>query len=792
MGLSCFKDRTGLPAQPHSEDTERQLAALSRQETELTEKQARYLALAAQLEQHKARVSSARDDLTEALAHAETLKSAVKELHVRLEKCEAAARRRKDAHEEAVRLSASLRNSEVESQLQSDLGALQADTHHTASELEAKKVELDSLQQRLRETEKAVTVLEKLEVELEHQLGEEASKHEQARRKAYLRGMFLLLVRRMQVRSLKSLLRWREQARQRDQLRQRLLKLAWPACPDMHSLETLCAALPTNSLIEEARGEVLSISEESEKTYESYKELYSGTEEDVRKAALMSVCSAKALSLKTLNESLIAATRQTEEAKSVWSEQHPPITQALEAASQGSSRAVKELTGLSLHQLDAVTRSQVSRSLEAAQTEQMVCSQAQEKLSRLESVLANLPLAQVHALQVEVGQYQTTAQLPSLKLRTKEEVSNQQILESLETQVIEEPQVAQPSKPEVAVEEEFSEEVLAVSAPAEELLAADPEETTSAVPPEPAKLPSDMSFEARDSVLACPTLKVLQLRSLSDLRMLSSTELFDTLQTLLKSLAPGTALWESVLNHFVRTYSREIAVQRMAEIAASLRSLDAPVYLEVLLSALGLSLRQPLPLIEAYGLVMAAAALEGQAEDIHTGGEIQLVEAVRTARKLLQTDSTAVQEALARLKPESMEPSSYMNFLLCARLKEIKKDSAQLFKLISSEGGKLTCADLVAGVQNKLELWASAELISALFSHIDKSGSNTISRVDFLREITFKTYMPLEKQLTTTRLRFLQVISPLLRPPTQLSVEHLEEATKAWLLELEGQTLLVS
>lgn len=787
MGLSCFRDRAGLPAQPHNEDTERQLAALSRQEAELSEKQSRYLALATQLEQHKVQVSAARDNLAEALSQADIFQSALKELHVRLEKCEAAARRRKDAHEEAVKLSDSLTNSEVESQLQSDLGTLQADTQHTASELEGKKLELDSLQQRVRETEKAVTILEKLEVELEHQLGEEASKHEQARRKAYLRGMLLLLLRRTQVRSLKSLLRWQEQARKRTVQRQRLLKLTWPPCPDLHSLETL--SLPTENFLEDASREMVSISGESETMYESDKEQYSDTDEELRKAALMSVCSRRILSLQTLSESLIAATRQIEEAKCVWTEKQPLITLALAEALEGSSRAVKELTALSLLELDAVTKNQALHLLDAAQAERTACVQTQEKLSRLESVLANLPLAQAYALQAKVEQYQTIANLPPLQLRTKEEVSRQQSLELTETQVVEEPQAAQPSKQEIAVEEDI--ESIQISAPAEELLAANLDLTESAVLPEPARLPADFSSEARDTVLACPTLKVLQLCPLSDIRVLPPSELFETLQTILKSLTPGTALWESVLDHFVRTYSRENAIQRMAELAASLRYLDSPVYLEILLSALGLSLRQPLPLAEAYGLVAAAAVLEVPAADGQTGGEIPLVEAVRTARKLLQMDSAAVQEVLARLKPESMEPSSYMNFLLCARLKEVKKDSAQLFKLICSDSGKLTCSELIAGVQNKLELWASADLISALHSHIDKSGSGTVSRIEFLREITFKTYMPLEKQLTITRLRFLQVTGPLLRPPAQLSVEHLADQTKAWLLELAAQELVV-
>lgn len=779
MGLSCFKDKTGLPALPQSEDTERQLSALSRQETELTEKQSRYLTLISQLEDHKTRVFGARKDLTEALSESDIFKSTLKELHARLKECEAAAIQRKDALEEATRLSESLRDVETERQLQSDLSALQADTQHTVRELEAKKLEQDRLQQQLRETEKAVSLLEKLEVELEHQLGEEASKHEQARRKAYLRGLFLLLLRRVQVRSLNSLLRWKEMAHRRTLFGKSLLGMVWPACPDLQSLQTLCSAFPSSEVLEEARGMLLNITEETERTYESYKDQYAGNEEELREAALRSICHAKIQSLQTFRDIFSAAANQSEAIKAYQSNQRSAIAQTLTEALQGSSHAVGKLSALSSDQLDAGLRRQALCLLEAAKSEQTACLQAQAELSRLDAVLADLPLDQLSGLLSQVEKCQAAAALP-LELQPKEVPST---LESSDIQLGEEAQQIG--------QEEITTEVSEASAPIEELLAAAPDVPESTFLPESAILPSDISSEARDSVLFSPTLKVLQLFPLSDLRILPVPELLAAFQCLLKSLSPETAVWECVLDYFVCTYGRADAAKYMTQMVGSVSALENPVYLEILLSALGLSLRHPLPSTQAYGLIAAATALEGQADDVHTGGCIPLIDAFKVAAKLFQTDPTAGQEVLAGLQPESMEAHSYLNFILCAKLKEVKKDSMQLFKAIQNNG-KVTCAELVAGLQDKLQLWASAQQISAFFSHIDSSGSGSIGRVEFGKEVTFKTYMPLEKQLTTTRLRFLQVVSPLLHPPAQLNTKKLAEETQAWLMELEGQRLIVS
>lgn len=807
MGLRCFKDKSAS-VEPTIEDSERQFDLLSTQETELTEKQSRYLTLVAQLEEEKARVVAARKDLAEALSEHEIFKSTLKELHTRLRESEEANSQRKDLEPNSTS-SDSVREAET---FQQELSALQGDIQRAAEELAAKQRELEQQQRLLRETEKAVALLEKLERELEHQLNEEAFKHQQARKTAYLRGLFLLLVRKMQFRSQKMLLRWHIQARRRAILNKQVMSITWPSCPDIQSLKAVCVPMPAHDLPKRVKSTLGQIDEEMRKMYESWQQMYIGTEEEIRHAALISACQTKAQDLNSLKEELENAVDKTNEIRSIWNVQSPATSQALSDSLQGSNRALQELNSLNIDQLDTHLKTQVTHLLATAQETQVNCQAVKAELDGLAEavtpLLGDLFLAELNDSYAQVTQYKVFSELTFPQLNavsiTPNELSQLSVSQNAEeSQITQESIVFQEESEEVAVIEETS----VAAAPEEVPLAASTEEVQEieASPgllepevasqkedsPIPVILPSELSPQEKESLLNCPTLKVLQLQPLSAIRIMPISELLSVLQVLIKSVSPGGFLWESVLNFFVLQSGRHNAAGEITELASNLSRFDEQPYIHLLASSLGLSLLHPTPLSQAYGAVVAASALEGKIEDAGTGGQVALIDAVKAVRKLFKDIPGIGQEALLRLKPDSLNDLRYLNFLLCARLKEIKKDSIQLFKAIDSDNsGKLTCEELVSGLHNKLDLWVSADYISTLFTSIDKDGSGSISRIEFAREITFKTYLPLEKTLSITRLQFVEAAGPLLRPLEQTEVELAAE-TKAWLGELAEKSLVV-
>ena len=788
MGLHCFKDKSGS-AEPISEDSER-FDLLHRQETELTEKQSRYLALVAQLEEEKAKVAAGRKDLAEALSEHEIFKSTLKELHTRLRECEEASSQRKDLEPTPTS------SDSVTEAFQQELAAVQEQTQRVAEELAGKQRDLEQQHRLLRETEKTVTLLEKLERELEHQLEEEAFKHQLARKTAYLRGLFLLLVRKAQFRSMKMLLRWHMQARRRTVLSKQVMGIAWPSCPDLELLKAGCVPVPAFDLPDQVKSVLMRIEEETGEMYESWRQMYGGTEEEIRHAALISTCQAKAQDLDRLKAALENAIHKITEIKSIWNLQSASSSQALSDSLQGSKLALHELNSLSMHQLDAQLQAKTAHLLAAAQETQASCQAAKAEFDSLTAVVA--PFLEdifFDALNDSFAQI--------VKYKAIAELTSPQLIQLSDSRVVEESVVFEEESGEMAVVEE----TYVAAAPEEVPLAASTEEVqviesspglsepevASQVEdsPVPIVLPSDLSPEDRESLLNCPTLKVLQLQPLSDIRILPISELLAALQALLKSVSAGGFRWESVLDYFVRRSGSHNAPGEIAELASNLSRFEEQPFIHLLATSLGLSLLHPTPFSQAYGPVVAAAALEGQAEDAGTGGKVALIETVKAVRRLFKDAPGAGQEALLRLKPDTLSDLPYLNFLLCARLKEIKKDSIQLFKAIDSDNsGKLTCEELVSGLHSKLDLWASADFISSLFRHIDKDGSGSISRIEFAREITFKTYLPLEKTLTITRLQFVEAAGPLLRP-TEPGLGELAAETRAWLGELAGRRLVV-
>lgn len=806
MGLHCFKDKSGLSAEPASEDSERQLDVLSRQETELTEKQSRYLALVAQLEEEKARVAAARKDLTEALSEHEIFKSTLKELNNRLRECEDAAPPRKEI--EPVVDSSDTLNQE--------LCAIQEETQRTAAELESKQKELEQYQRHLRETEKTVVMLEKLERELEHQLSEEAFKYQETRKTAYLRGLFLLLVRKAKFRSMKMLLRWHIQARRHSAWRNHVLGITLPLCPDLQPLRIVCESVLLYDLVDETQSVLMRIAGETEEINEDWQQMYIDTKEDIQQAALISACQRKSQDLERLSTTLTAAMRNIEVVRPIWNTQSVTISQAISESIQGSNSALHELGSVNVDLVDAQVRVKIEELLKTAKETRIACQTAQIGLNRmsenLASVLGDQYFTRLNDLLIQIQKYKVIAELPAPRLQSKETVPFSQIQPS-GPQIVEEPQAYhefetfEEESGEATVVEESN---VASAAPEEIPVAAYPEEPVASeavtgllepemasqmedasISPELVVLPEGLSPDDRDSILACPTLKILQTQPISDIRILPISELLAALQALLKSLSPTPSLWDSVVDYFVRQYGRKNAVGELTDLAANLNGYEEEPYVKLLAGALGLSLHHPTPLSQAYGRVVAAAILDGHLENANDGGQIPFIEAVKAVRKLFQSEPRAGQEVLMKLKPDALNDLSYLNFILCARLKEIKKDSIQLFKVIDTDNsGKLTCDELIAGIQNKLDIWMSADYIAALFAYIDKDGSGSISRLEFAKEVTFKTYMPLEKDLTISRLRFIETVGPFLHPTAQ-GLGELAGETKAWLEELAERALVI-
>ena len=806
MGLHCFKDKSGLSAEPASEDSERQLDVLSKQETELTEKQSRYLALVAQLEEEKARVAAARKDLAEALSEHEIFKSTLKELNNRLRECEEAAPPRKEI--EPVVDSSDALNQE--------LCAIQEETQRTAAELESKQKELEQYQRHLRETEKTVVMLEKLERELEHQLSEEAFKYQENRKIAYMRGLFLLLLRKVRFRSMKMLLRWHIQARRHSAWRNHVLGIALPSCPDLQPLKIVCESVLFYGLVDETQSVLMRIAGETEEINDDWQHKYTDTKEDIQQAALISACQSKSQDLERLSTALTAAMKNIELVRPIWQSQSTTISQAISESTQSSNITLHELASVNIDLLDATVRGKIEELLRTAKETRIACQTAQIELNRMSenlgSVLSEQYCARLNDLLIQIQKYTVISELPAARLQSKE-TAQFSLIQSSDPQIVQTPE----ANYEIETFEEESGEATVVeesnvasAAPEEMPVAAYPEEVVASeankgllepemaaqmedpsIPPELVVLPADLSPDDRDSILACPTLKLLQLQPISDIRILPISELLSALQALLKSLPPTASLWGSVLDYFVQRHGRTNAIGELTDLAANLNGYEEQPYVKLLAGALGLSLHYPTPLSQAYGRVIAAAALEGHLENANDGGQVPFIDAVKAVRKLFQSEPGAGQEVLMRLKPDSLNDLSYLKFILCARLKETKKDSLQLFKAIDTDSsGKLACNELISGIQNELNVWMSADYIAALFTSIDKDGSGSISRLEFAKELTFKTYMPLEKDLRISRLRFIKIVSPFLHPAAQESGELAGE-TKAWLEELSERALVL-
>ena len=764
MGQNSTKEKS-TPAQPPSEETERQLAALSRQEAELSEKQSRYQSLLSQLEEDKAKVAAARKALSEALSQKEASQTTLQQLHARLQDCEAAASRRKVALEELTHLSKSLQEATTESQLQSQLEALQSEMQQLTTQLDSKTLDFEQEQSRLKDTEKTVSLLEKLEEELEHQLGEEASKHEHARKKAYLRGLFLLMLRKAQIRSLKTLHLWRKQAHQRASLGKWLGELAWAPCPDLESLKSLLAAVPSSDVVSQSQSLLTTIEQESQQVSLTWKDIYTATDQEVVQAALISACSQKQQQLETLLEALGTTAEQVQTTRQLWQTERTKTQEALELALQGSAQVLRQLQALPTNTVDGTLKHTITLLTENATAALAACQHTQLELRALEehfhSVTKDWPET-VADLRTQLLSYQSTGRLTPPQLQSRS-APQDEIAESVEVSTAEEPQVATAPEEEMAVQ-------------------------TPAVP-----LPPALSAEDRESLLASPTLKALQFPQSQPLSVVPTPELLLGLENMLKLFtSPTRSIWETVLEYFTSLHGRDSSLRHLAEFAFSLQHLENLPYVNLLTSALGLSLQRPVPLSQAYGQVMLAAALEGRIEDTATGGEVPLVSVIKAVRRLFESSPEAGREALARLKPASMEDHRYMNFVLCVRLKEVKKESMQLFKVMDTENtGKLTCPELVTGLLGKLEMWVSADLVSTLFSHIDKNGTGSITRIEFAREVSFATYLPLEKELTVNRLHCMELLSGLIPLTSTTTTESLSSDTRA-LLQTLADTQLVT
>ena len=777
MGQSCCKDQADQPA-PTSVESERRLDVLARQETELTEKQSRYLALVSQLEEEKAKVAAARKDLTEALSENEIFKSTLKELHTRLRESESAANQRKDALEGASRPSVPPSDSETETQLQAELSALQTQTQLLLSELQDKKAHLELQQLRLRDAEKTVALLEKLELELEHQLAEEASKHEQARKKAYLRGLFLIALRKVQGKRLQYLFLWRKQTKNRTRIKTLLQELKWTACPELEPLRRLLSLVPSSEIAVKTRAILEEITFDSGKLSASWKDCYEGSEEELSQAALISVCISRQQDIQEALEALESTVSQGEEVAASWKEEKTNLHAKLDSVATDTNSVLERLRSVPVEILDSALQRTVTELSERVTAAQTSCVQTQVQLSGLEnelhSALAALALPSLADLRNQLKTYRDTAMLPSPQLQTR--ISTQEeVTESAEISNIEEPQVA--ALPEETLEEAATDFV---------------ETTVASEALESVRLPADLSPEDRESVLTCPTLIALQLLPTADILILPVQDVLSTLENLLKVFASPTAvLWDSVLDYFVRVHGQANSPRLLSEFASNIQSFDEHSYVSLLASALGLSLQRPVPISLAYGRVVVAAALGGHIDNPETGGELPLIDVIKLTRRLFQGAPEAGKEALTRLKPESLETHSYMNFLLCARLSELGKDSLQLFKSIDSEAkGNITCPELLTGILDKLDLWVHADQLSSLMSHIDQDNSGTISRLEFAREVTLKTYYRLVEELKVTRSRCVELLSGLV-PRQVRSVSELHSETGTWLEALAAHRLAV-
>lgn len=816
MGGSCFhgSPQRGdlLPADSQGEISERQEAS-RRQEREISEKRSQYAALQTALDEERKKGAAARLALRETLAESEEFKGKVKDLSANLKTLELEVSQLEGNRGENDRLKATIQQlavAENSTVTDTDLARLQTQiltylaqipTHE--SEFDLFKGEIDLCQQRLRESEASISLLERSEMDREQALGGVVSLQEAGRRRDRLRVLCWLSVRKLQAVKLKYVTVWRHQTwterqrgRQTEEIDREIGEIEREitgiemvdvgSCGDLigkmrglegenRELEARAGAVfaPLAKLTAEMTNLLSAVGERAE----ALSVQYADDEATIRTAAEIEVLSPRQSELQSLIsavQSAIQYMKTTENAlvdsQSLLNDAEEVITrtaQGVETSAQRLQEAQSHLRNTTIAHEMKLTGDQRGR-IGALVQEINAKSKALE--SHRETTAEGLQLLSVFPLScTELGA--SKANCPKSPSQLVLILGNLQDLLSKAHQTPSSLHSTAPPSQEEASETVFLTEEEAVEAmPVEmEVAAGNPEDSPglrSFGEEDLAVELGEFTEEERKEIQANPVREMLKQAQFAQFPLIPTEEVMERFGAFLTSAAPvllSNAPFPRIsallLSHFLPPNSSSEAQAAFSSFAQSLCQLaqDRPnTYVSLLASALGLSLRFPFSDSQAKLVSIADSLISIDSQRLEktskgpkltpeemltSGGRLYLIDAIKAVYQLFPASPAMGETALKQLQPATISPTDHLNFMLLFGLKELKLDSLKLFKLIDADGsGKLSGEEFALGVRQHLGLWISVESLKMLFQTLDTDGSDSISRIEFTKAVNFKEY----------------------------------------------------
>ena len=798
-----------LPADSQGEISERQ-EAFRRQEREISEKRSQYAALQAALEEERRKGAAARQALREATAESDQCKGKVKDLTASLKSLELEVAELEGNQGEKERLQANfqqLSSAEHSNATETDINRLQTEvltylaqipTHE--ADYDRFKAEMDLCQQRLRDCEASISLLERSEVDRESALGGEVSQQEAGKRRDHLRVLYWLALRKVQGVKQKYVAVWRQRnwaERKRSgemgEIGREIEGIAGEiggiAMEDMGDCGDLIgkmkAWLGRNREMGGKAGEVFAplakltaemtnlLSAVGERA-ESLSAEFTDNEATIHAAAEIEVLTQRQAQLQSLTSAVQSAIQYLETSETALSDSQSLLSEAEKAINRTvQSVEISEKQLSEVHsalkstlivyeaRLNSDQRGRIGALMEEITAKSKTVDRNRDITAEGLQLLSVFPLSCTELRTAKANCPKSRSQLALVLGNLQDLLSKAaQSPPSLHPQ-------ASPLQEEVSETVELTVEETVDARPVEmEVAAGNPENSPVLRTDEDSAVDSgEFTEEERREIRANPVRKLLKQTQFAQFSLMSAEEVMERCTAFLTSAAP-TLLSNTpfprisalLLSHFLPDSSSEAQdafssfVQSLSQLAS-----DRPnTYVSLLASALGLSLPFPFPDSQAKLVSIAESLVSEHSQRLEkttkgpkqtidevlaSGGRLYLVDAIKAVYQLFPASPAMGETALRELKPASISLPDHLNFMILLRLQELKLDSLKLFKQIdANNNGKLNGEELAMGVQRRLGLWMSVESLKTLFKLLDADGSDSISRIEFAKAVNFKEY----------------------------------------------------